>query len=431
MEQQELNDFRDQLLNSLEEQPRRTEEGRPRSLQIFVNHECVGSVDCMKTNSNYSFSSRDRSIHTVELRNEAGVLVGGLCASEAGLKNLRVPIKRGWVDIHIYNRIDGGSVRMRFENNRPWWSRLGARAGMKPFSGAYLLGRQPLVGKTFAYAQILLVISVAALLVDRVPDWFGSESRSSVLEQRLAAQEATHNQVERLQQQVAQLSEVQQTALKEAQFEQQQLAQLSHLFDNVSQAQSKIAAQVVTTQEDLRSVKDSMAQEVENDVQVALTKEEEDRIQVKQELQSVKSVNETLIKQVALLESKNRELHARLTSTAVELAKVAGQQKSIAVARNEQSKDPPSQMQVAEALREADPQAFLFWVSFMDGTSEKSIEDLFHEIKGTKKGPINSGWYPVEVKLPKPEPPDQFLESVKRATIVKAVATSRIMPPAQ
>ena len=252
-----------------------------------------------------------------------------------------------------------------------------------------------------------------------------------MLEQQLAAQEATHNHVERLQQQVAQLSEVQQTALKETQAEQQQLAHLSHLVDNVSQAQSKMAAQVLTTQEDLRSVKDSVVHEVENDVRVALTKEEEDRVQVKQELQSVKSVNETLIKQVALLESKNRELHARLASTAVEVAKVAGQQKSIAVARNEQSKDAPSQMQVAEALREADPQAFLFWVSFQDGTSEKSIEDLFHEIKGTKKGPINSGWYPVEVNLPKPEPPDRFLESVKRVAIVKAVATSKIMPPAQ
>ena len=431
MEQQELNDYRDQLLSSLEEHPSRTEEGRQGSLQIFVNHECVGSVDCMKCDSNYSFSSRDRSVHTVELRNEAGVLVGGLCAPEAGLKNIRVPIKRGWVDIHIHNRIDGGSVRMHFENNRPWWSRFGALAAWRPFAGPYPLGRPPLVGKTFACAQIFLTVCVVALLVDRVPDWFGSESRSSVLEQQLAAQEATHNHVERLQQQVVQLSEVQQTALKETQAEQQQLAHLSHLVDNVSQAQSKMAAQVLTTQEDLRSVKDSVVHEVENDVRVALTKEEEGRVQVKQELQSVKSVNETLIKQVALLESKNRELHARLASTAVEVAKVAGQQKSIAVARNEQSKDAPSQMQVAEALREADPQAFLFWVSFQDGTSEKSIEDLFHEIKGTKKGPINSGWYPVEVNLPKPEPPDRFLESVKRATIVKAVATSRIMPPAQ
>jgi hypothetical protein len=431
MEQQELNDYRDQLLSTLEEHPLRTEEGRPGSLQIFVNHECVGSVDCMKADSNYSFSSRDRSVHTVELRNEAGVLVGGLCPPEAGLKNLRVPIKRGSVDIHVHNRIDGGSVRMHFRNNRSWWSRLAASATCRPFAGAKPLNRQPLLGKAFACAQIILALGVIALLADRVPDWFGSETRSSMLAQQLAVQKATDDQIQRLQQQVVQLSEAQQAELKETQAEQQQLAHLSHLFDNVSQAQSKIAAQVVTTQEDLRSVRDSVASEVEHDVRVALTKDEEDRVQVRHELHSVKSVNETLIKQVALLESKNRELHARLSVTAVEVAKVAGQQKSVAIARAEPSKDAPSQMQVAEALREADPQAFLFWVSFQDGTSEKSIDDLFHEIKGTKKGPINSGWYPVEVKLPKPEPPDRFLESIKRATIVKAVATNRIMPPAQ
>ena len=73
----------------------------------------------------------------------------------------------------------------------------------------------------------------------------------------------------------------------------------------------------------------------------------------------------------------------------------------------------------------------MFWVSFQDGTPEKSIEDLIQEIKGIKKGPINSGWYPVEVTLPKPEPPDRFLESIKRAKIVKAVATSKVIPPAQ
>ena len=35
------------------------------------------------------------------------------------------------------------------------------------------------------------------------------------------------------------------------------------------------------------------------------------------------------------------------------------------------------------------------------------------------------------VNLPKPEPPDRFLESGKRAKIVKSVVTSKAMPPAQ
>ena len=101
------------------------------------------------------------------------------------------------------------------------------------------------------------------------------------------------------------------------------------------------------------------------------------------------------------------------------------------LAKNDTAKDAAVPTTVADGLREADRQAFMFWVAFEDGTTEKSIEDLVQELNGIKKGPMKSGWYSVEVNLPKPEPPDRFLESVKRAKIVKSVVTSKAMPPAQ
>jgi len=86
--------------------------------------------------------------------------------------------------------------------------------------------------------------------------------------------------------------------------------------------------------------------------------------------------------------------------------------------------------QVAEASRENLSQLFNFWVSFQDGTSEASIEQLIQEIHG-RKGPVNAGWYNVEVTLPQPQPPDGFMESLKKAKIVKAVTANRNMPPGQ
>ncbi|MCS6327518.1 MAG: hypothetical protein H8K06_10570 [Nitrospira sp.] len=173
-------------------------------------------------------------------------------------------------------------------------------------------------------------------------------------------------------------------------------------------------------------------------MRVAVSAVEADRDMVRQDLQSIKSVNETLIKQVALLESRNRELHARLALTSLEVAKAnAAAPKPTVVAKNDPPKDTPvptavpTAVPVSDALREADRQAFMFWVAFQDGTTEKSIEDLVQEINGIKKGPMKSGWYSVEVNLPNPEPPDRFLESVKRAKIVKSVVTSKAMPPAQ
>lgn len=426
--EQELKDYREHLLNALEDQPNRVREERPDRVQIFVNHECVGTVDCTKSDPSYSFTSRERSIQNLELRNESGTLIGGVSAPESGIKNARIPVDRGCLHILIQNKFEGGSAKVSYQRAPSWWARL---AGTALWSPALELGlRRPAWNSTFAMVQLALVVAVAALLTDRVPGWLGPDQSTVLLEEHRSTQQAMQEQFGRLEQRLSQVADNQQAAVTSAKNGQEQFSQLSRQVDAVSQTQQKLSAQVVTAQGELQAVKAGVAEEVQSGVRVAFSKTEADQRVLRQELHSVKSVNETLIKQVALLEGKNRELHARLALATIEIAKATTPSKSSAVARAESPKEAPPH-QVAEALREADPQAFLFWVSFQDGTPEKSIEDLIQEIKGIKKGPINSGWYPVEVTLPKPEPPDRFLESIKRAKIVKAVATSKVIPPAQ
>jgi hypothetical protein len=426
--EQELNDYREHLLNALEDQPKRVREERPDRVQIFVNHECVGTVDCTKSDPSYSFASRERSIQNLELRNESGILIGGVSAPEAGIKNARIPVDRGCLHILIQNKVEGGSARVSYQPAPSWWTGI---AGTALWSSAIEPGlRRPAWKSAFAMVQLALVVAVAGLLADRVPGWLGQDQSSVLLEEQRSTQQAMQEQFGRLEQRLTQLADNQQVAMMSAKSAQEQFTQLSRQVDAVSQTQQKLSAHVVTAQEELQAVKASVADEIHNDVRVAFNKAEADQQVVRQELQSVKSVNDTLVKQVALLEGKNRELHARLALATIEIAKATAQSKPSAVARAESPKEAPPH-QVAETLRETDPQAFMFWVSFQDGTPEKSIEDLIQEIKGIKKGPINSGWYPVEVTLPKPEPPDRFLESIKRAKIVKAVATSKVIPPAQ
>jgi hypothetical protein len=426
--EQELNDYREHLLNALEDQPKRVREERPDRVQIFVNHECVGTVDCTKSDPIYSFASRERSIQNLELRNESGILIGGVSAPEAGIKNARIPVDRGCLHILIQNKVEGGSARVSYQPAPSWWTRI---AGTALWSSAMEPGlRRPAWKSAFAMVQLALVVAVVGLLADRVPGWLGPDQSSVLLEEQRSTQQAMQEQFGRLEERLAQLTDNQQVAMMSAKSGQEQFTQLSRQVDAVSQTQQKLSAHVVTAQEELQAVKAGVAEEIQNGVRVAFNKAEADQQVVRQELQSVKSVNDTLVKQVALLEGKNRELHARLALATIEIAKATAQSKPSAVARAESPKETPPH-QVAEALRETDPQAFMFWVSFQDGTPEKSIEDLIQEIKGIKKGPINSGWYPVEVTLPKPEPPDRFLESIKRAKIVKAVATSKVIPPAQ
>ncbi|HEX2056098.1 MAG TPA: hypothetical protein VHF07_06375 [Nitrospiraceae bacterium] len=426
--EQELTDYREHLLDALEDQPRRIREERPTRVQIFVNQECVGSVDCTESNPSYSFASRERSIQNLELRNESGSLVGGVSAPEVGIKTARIALGRGSLHVHIHNKLEGGSAKVTFQHSPSWWARL---AGMPFRSPSIQPAGQPAWSPAFAMGQIVLVAAVLGLVVDRLPDWTGQNRSSTFIEEQRASQQAMQEQFSRLEERIGRLADNQEVVMNSAKNGQDQLVQLSRQFDTIAQTQQKLSAQVVTAQEELQTVKGSVSDEVQNGVRVALAKAETDQQLMRQELQSVKAVNETLVKQVGLLEGKNRELHARLALATMEMAKNATHPKSAAVARAEAPKEPAPPAQVAEARREADPQAFMFWVSFQDGTPEKSIEDLIQEINGIKKGPINSGWYPVEVTLPKPEPPDRFLESIKRAKIVKAVATSKVLPPAQ
>ncbi len=433
MEAPELNDYRAHLLDALDDQPRRAAEERPGFLQVLVNHERIGTLNCAQSDPSFAYTARERSIQHLELRSESGVLIGGCVAPEAGQKSVRVPVGKGSLALHVQNHFDGGSLRVQYETTPGWWSQMATAIGFPAGTAVVSTQGSPVWSVTTAFAQVVLAVGVVALLAERIPSWIGSEDRAHQLEEELAARQSTQDQIDQVHQQLAQLVEAQTAAVAVSRSEQDRIAQLNALIDTVAHTQHKLNAQVVAVQEDLKTVKTDVAQEVQTGMKVAVNAVEADRELVRQDLQSVKSVNETLIKQVALLESRNRELHARLALTSLEVAKANASSKSTVLAKSDAPKETPAPavVPVADGLREADRQAFMFWVAFQDGTTEKSIEDLVQELNGIKKGPMKSGWYSVEVNLPNPEPPDRFLESVKRAKIVKSVVTSKAMPPAQ
>lgn len=434
MDTPELNDYRAHLLDALDDQPRRAAEERPGFLQVLVNHERVGTLNCSQVDPTFTCTTKDRSIQHLEIRSESGVLLGGCVAAEAGQKSLRLPIGKGSLTLSIQNHFDGGSLHLRYESAPRWWSHVASAIGLPAGTASTAAPIVPVWTMATTFAQVVLAVGVVALLAERVPGWLGSEDRTHQMEEELAARQSTQDQIDQVHRQLAQLVESQSTAMAVSRAEQDRLAQLNTLVGTVAHTQQKLTAQMVAVQDDLKTVKTDVAQEVQSGMRVAVSAVEADRDVVRQDLQSIKSVNETLIKQVALLESRNRELHARLALTSLEVAKAnAATAKPTVVAKNDPPKETPvpTAVPVSDALREADRQAFMFWVAFQDGTTEKSIEDLVQEINGIKKGPMKSGWYSVEVNLPNPEPPDRFLESVKRAKIVKSVVTSKAMPPAQ
>ena len=67
--------------------------------------------------------------------------------------------------------------------------------------------------------------------------------------------------------------------------EQDRIAQLNTLIDTVAHTQQRLSTQVVAVQEDLKTVKTDVAQEVQTGMRVAVTAVEADHELVRQDLQ--------------------------------------------------------------------------------------------------------------------------------------------------
>jgi len=131
--------------------------------------------------------------------------------------------------------------------------------------------------------------------------------------------------------------------------------------------------------------------------------------------------------------SVETRVFAELSQATTERERMHDQIQSLTVAKDAMSKDIAvleTRAKVAEIRQETQVRPFMFWVSFQDGTPEESIDSLIREIHG-RTGQINAGWYKVEVSLPPPQTADSFVESLKKATIVKAVKTSLNTSPDQ
>ena len=389
MDTPELNDYRAHLLDALDDQPRRAAEERPGFLQVLVNHERVGTLNCSQADPSFACTTKDRSIQHLEIRSESGVLLGGCVAPEAGQKSLRLPVGKGSLILNVQNHFDGGSLQLRYEVAPRWWSQVASAMGLPAGTASTAAPIVPVWTMATTFAQVVLAVGVVALLAERVPGWLGSEERTHQMEEELAARQSTQDQIDQVHRQLAQLVEGQSAAIAVSRADQERLAQLTTLIDTVAHTQQRLSSQVVTVQEDLKTVKTDVAQEVQSGMRVAVNAVEADRDVVRQDLQSIKTVNETLIKQVALLESRNRELHARLALTSLEVAKAnAAASKPTVVAKVDPPKEvpAPTAMPVSDALREADRQAFMFWVAFQDGTTERASRIWCRNLTASKKG---------------------------------------------
>jgi hypothetical protein len=421
----QLNDYRRYLLDLLAEQATKSPyENKPGRCQILVNHERVGLLDCASHDPAFVFSSREQVITHLEVRAEDGTMLGALSALECGFKQVHIPVGRHTLELSIHNRLQGGSATATF---RSTVSRMGDRAeapanppldmASPDFEDAP--ARRITRQKAVACAQALLVLAVMALAADRL---FGTRSglpspeTGSVIEHAVSAGRAA---VEQIEERLGHLSGSHNAAVEAVRRQQEELDKLRQAVSALGATQQEMKAQLVTARRGKPTRQGTMQRDIDNMVDLLLSRADADQEKLREEIRTVATANDKLAKQLSVLEASNQELKSRLKSAGVDVSKASAVEAAKpAVA---QQPLPAGSTQIAEGRRDAQTNPLLFWVAFQEGTTEQSIEQLFKDING-RKGQRSAEWTSVEVDLPNPQTQTAFFESLKKTSIVKAVA---------
>ncbi len=420
--------YRDTLLSALRERAGRRSGGRPEVFQVFVNQESIGILDGRRDDTARISVNRTRTIHTVEIRSESGELVGGVCIQEFDRKTVQFRAGRSTFDISVHNRPDGGTVRVTLQAASPAWARVPnlLAAAVARLNSSLVSIQVPL----WATVQAGLVLAVLFLLADRFTDRLElhdatrRQALSSATRPIEAKMQDTRLALARQEQLLHQLAQTQEETVQKIKAQQQTFAGLHRTVETVAQNQRQLGVNIKAGQRGAQPTRDRTVGAIEDQVNKVLRSMESDRERVFNHIFHLSDGQERLTREQERLQRditllKKRELQTSLEQQAIAVAKMmSAEEASKAMIGPESSFAPDGGQKPAS-------KAYLvtFWISFQDGTPEESIEKLIQEIKG-RKGPNNAGWYPVEVDLPKPHTSDELIESLKKAKIVKAIATS-------
>lgn len=411
-EQDQLNAYRERLLDSLREHPNRQETERPGELQVFVDGECVGTLDCRGAAPSLIFTARERPIHSLDVRTATGLLVGHCYAPEAGRKVARFCVGRDTVEVSVRTQATGGTVRVAYRAASAWRHRvLAALARLTP--GVIMPEMVWIRG--MAVAQVVLAVAVLVLLADRVRDRVTDQAVPSSTASVVTAPTVSQEALARSEHRLAQVAQAHEELLSTLRAQQAELAQVQRTVRAVSETQRRVGAHVTTVEQQVRELKNQTADTLQRHVLSEFSRAYAERQKIQDQLLALKAEKDALAGTVSALEARNQELAESFKRREGLTAKMLSGPEPVRPGA-EKGKEPPVVPQPQIALA----QPFTFFVSFQEGTSEESIEHLLQEIHG-RKGPITSGWYSVEVTLPGPQAPEGFFETLKKEKIVKAI----------
>lgn len=410
--------YRGHLLSRLQGRSRGSRRQTSQPLHLFINEQRVGELD--GTGEATLHVQHAARIHTVQVRSEDGILLGGLCAPEQGFKATHIALGRETVDLDVRNHAQGGTVNAVFTPAPPLWHRarhlLGLASEQRTWHGtpAYVPGM-----RTMAFTQALVAIVLVGVATDRLTGWASADRTPPALTPAQAPWVAPLAEVEKLEHRLTDLMQMQTKAIDTMQTQQQNMAQLQRTITKLSAAQETVASGVVTVQREIEKRDKGVGREVDRMSRLLMSRNQNAQEELQAEIHSLTIANDRLSKERLDLERRNQELKQQLKAAGVDVSKAMPSKAGSGDLA--QTKEEPPNTQIADGRRAVEPSPLLFWVTFQDGTSEDSIERLVREVQG-RKGTVTDGWQAVEIVHPV-ESPDRFLDKIRQAKIVKAVRT--------
>jgi hypothetical protein len=241
--------YRDTLLSALRARSVRQDREQPEVFQVFVNQESIGILDGRRDDTSRISVSRERAVHTVEIRSETGELVGGVCMQEFDRKAVQLRIGRSMLDINVQNRPDGGTVRVTLQAASPAWARIPAglaaavaRWGSSRTASPSYAQSTMLWSRAGTLAQIALAGAVLFLVVERAID-DAPGMKATTTEEVLARQERLLVALMHIQAEVKQTLEAQ---LRDAAADRAQLRGQVRSMTTANEALSREMAQLQT-----------------------------------------------------------------------------------------------------------------------------------------------------------------------------------------
>ena len=418
-QEEELEIYRSQLLESLHGQSGRSVRSASEPIQVYINEHRVGELDGTGIGTTLRVQYVDH-IDIVQLRTEEGVLLGGLAAPEHGFRTDRIRLSSDTIELCVHNTGHGGSLSAVFIPAPGFWSQTWK--SLAGFTDKLMTGNPaPAIAygmRTVVFAQALLAIAVVGLVADRMTLWMTPHGTPSPVLQTVALPAASVADMAKLEQQLDELTRMQAKVGEVLESQHKGMTQLHQTMAKLSLPQESTTSGVMMVNEETlkEEVKEQVKEQFEKRHVIAdretdrpsrhvASKGPVEQEQLEAAIHSLTADNDRLSKEVAGLEEHNQALKAKLHAAVVTASKAV-------------DPGPERLLKMADSLQATQQAPFLFWVTFSDGTSQESIDKWVHEIKG-HKGALNEGWQEVRIGPPA-VPPDRFLEQIRGDKIVKA-----------